>query len=214
MNSGPATHRIVRAGARLRHVTNPTTAVRILALGGSTTPGSASERALRIAAEAARTAGAEIHTITGRALMLPIYDTESSDRTPQTSALVEAVRQADAVIIASPGYHGGISGMVKNALDYLEDLSGEDRPYLDGRPVGLVAVAHGWQTAVGTLHQLREVVHSLRGWPSPLGVAINDSTGLIGSDAADSDPHVVRQLQAMGRQVADMALRLSPQGQG
>lgn len=184
-------------------MTNPT----LLALGGSTTPLSATERALHIAAKAAP--DVTVTFMTGRALMLPIYDTESRHRTPEALALIEAARSADGVIIASPGYHGGISGMVKNALDYLEDLRHDDRPYLDGRAVGLIGVAHGWQTAVGTLHQLREVVHSLRGWPTPLGVAINDSASLIRTNAADSDPHIVDQLQTLGRQVADMAHRLT-----
>ena len=172
---------------------------------------SASERALRIAGEAAAHAGASVEYVTGRQLMLPIYDTETPDRTPDTVALLDAVRRADGLIIASPGYHGGISGMLKNVLDYIEDLRQDERPYLDGRVVGLIGVAHGWQTAVGTLHQLRQTVHSLRGWPSPLGVAINDAGGLIGKDAADSDETVVRQLQTMGAQVADMAALLSSQ---
>ena len=181
----------------------------VLALGGSTTPMSASERALRIAGAAAEAAGADVEYMTGRDLMLPIYDTESSDRTPETASVVDAVRRADGLIIASPGYHGGVSGMLKNVLDYVEDLRRDDRPYLDGRPVGLIGVAHGWQTAVGTLQQLRQVVHSLRGWPTPLGVAINDSSGLIRTDASDSDETVVRQLQTMGEQVAEMAALLS-----
>lgn len=188
-------------------MTRPTPLV--LALGGSTTPMSASERALRIAGEAAASAGASVEYLTGRELMLPIYDTESSDRTPETTGLLDAVRRADGLIIASPGYHGGVSGMLKNVLDYVEDLRRDERPYLDGRAVGLIGVAHGWQTAVGTLHQLRQVVHSLRGWPTPLGVAINDSSGLIRTDASDSDETVVRQLQTMGVQVAEMASLLA-----
>jgi FMN reductase len=43
---------------------------------------------------------------------------------------VAEVERADGIVIASPGYHGGISGMVKNALDYLEDLRDAPRPYL------------------------------------------------------------------------------------
>ena len=95
--------------------------------------------------------------------------------------------------------------MVKNALDYAEDLRHDDPPYLENRAVGLIAVAHGWQTAVGTLNQLREVVHALRGWPAPLGVAVNDSAGLIGDDADSTDPAVVRQLRTMGQQVVMFA---------
>jgi FMN reductase len=189
-------------------VTNATAPLRILALGGSTKPMAASERALRIAAQAATDAGAEVSFVTGRSLLIPIYDTESTDRTPETIAIVEALRSADGVIIASPGYHGSFSGMVKNALDYAEDLRHDDPPYLEDRAVGLIAVAHGWQTAVGTLNQLREVVHALRGWPAPLGVAINDAAGLIGDDADTTDPAVVRQLRTMGEQIVAFAIAM------
>ena len=191
--------------ARLCDVTPPSPPLRILAIGGSTTPMAASERALRIAAEAATDAGAEVTFVTGRTLMLPIYDTESKERTPATSELVAAFRASDGVLIASPGYHGSISGMVKNALDYAEDLRYDERPYLEDRAVGLIAVAHGWQTAVGTLNQLRQVVHALRGWPAPLGVAINDSAGLIGEDTAGTDAAIARQLHTLGEQVVSFA---------
>lgn len=179
---------------------------RILALGGSTRTMSASERALRFAAEAAQQAGADVAFFAGRDLMVPMYDTESSERGEQAARLIEALRDADGLIVASPGYHGGMSGMVKNALDYAEDLRRADRPYLDGRAVGCIAVAHGWQTAVGALHQLRQTVHSLRGWPTPLGCAINDAAGLIGDDVAASEPVIVRQLTVIGQQVTEFAL--------
>jgi FMN reductase len=178
----------------------------VLALGGSTTPMAASERALRIAAAAAEQRGARVEFLTGRDLMVPIYDTETTERNPGQQHLVEALRACDGLLIATPGYHGSISGMIKNALDYCEDLRTDDRPYLHDRAVGCIAVAHGWQTAVGTLHQMRQIVHSLRGWPTPLGCTINDSGGLLGIDAASSDPDVVRQLQTLGEQVAEFAL--------
>ncbi len=131
--------------------------ISIVAIGGSTRPDSSSERAVRLAARGAQEAGAHVTTITGRELMLPIYDTETSDRTPQALALVEAIRGADGLLVASPSYHGGVSGMMKNALDYIEDLAAHDPPYLHGRAVGCIAVAYGWQATVSTLqhHQRR-----------------------------------------------------------
>lgn len=179
---------------------------RVLALGGSTQPLAASERALRIAAAAAEDSGAEVTFFTGRELMLPMYEPEPAERTPAATRLVAALREADGLLVSSPGYHGGISGMVKNALDYTEDLRHDDRPYLEGRAVGCIAVAHGWQTAVGTLHQLRQTVHALRGWPSPLGCAVNDAAGLIGDDVGSTDPALARQLRVIGTQVTGFAL--------
>jgi len=86
---------------------------------------------------------------------------------------LEALRSADAVIVGSPGYHGTLSGLVKTALDYVEALSKDERPYFDGLPVGLIATAAGWQAAVSTLQALRTITHALRGWPTPIGLAIN-----------------------------------------
>lgn len=179
--------------------------VRITAIGGSTRPGSATEMALRCAAAAAQAKGAEITYVVGRDLLLPIYDTQTDERSDAARALVEAVRSADGLLIASPGYHGGISGMVKNALDYVEDLASDDPPYLDGRAVGCISVAHGWQATVGTLAQIRQTVHALRGWPTPLGGTINSQVTRFDSHAQPDDPAVAEQLATIGRQVLEFA---------
>lgn len=179
--------------------------VRVLAIGGSTRPQSSSERALEVAARAAEAAGATVVRITGRELMLPIYDTENTERTAAATNLVEQARLADGVLVASPGYHGGISGMMKNALDYLEDLAGDERPYLDGRAVGCIAVAYGWQATVSTLQQLRQVVHALRGWPTPLGGVVNAQHTAIDVDGTSSDEATLESLRTIGRQVVQFA---------
>lgn len=187
--------------------------VSILAIGGSTRPQSSSELAVMVAAKAAEAAGASVTTITGRDLMLPIYDTETSERTQQAQELVDAVRNAHGLLIASPGYHGGISGMIKNALDYIEDLSGEESPYLHGKAVGCIAVAYGWQATVSTLHQLRQVTHALRGWPTPLGATINAATTKFDADGSTSDEAAAAQLRTIGEQVVEFATMRSNAGQ-
>ena len=52
------------------------------------------------------------------------------------SALQRDIWGSDGLIIATPSYHGGVSGMIKNALDYIEALRDDARPYLHGRAVG------------------------------------------------------------------------------
>jgi FMN reductase len=175
---------------------------RVVAIGGSTRPGSSAELALRVAAAAAADAGAELSFVTGRELMLPIYDTESDHRAADALRLVEEVRRADGILLASPGYHGALSGLVKNAIDYLEDLREDDRPYLDGRAVGCIAIAYGWQASVTTLQQLRQVTHALRGWPTPQGCSVNASLGPV---TAPSQESALAQLRVAGRQVVEFA---------
>jgi len=167
-----------------------------VALGGTTRQGSSTERALSLALSLAEARGARITLLGADALNLPPYAPENPERTQQATTLVQVIRSADAVIIGSPGYHGSFSGLVKNALDYIEDTSKDERCYLTGIPVGCVATAAGWQAAVATLHHLRAVVHALRGWPTPMGVAINSIPAGDGQDPIANDT-VKAQLQLM-----------------
>jgi FMN reductase len=98
---------------------------------------------------------------------------------------------------------------VKNALDYLEELRLDQRPYLDGRAVAMVAVARGWQASVGTLGTLRQVVHALRGWPTPLGLAINSSSTTFDEHGHTDDDSTAVSVSVMAGQLVDFAERWS-----
>jgi FMN reductase len=177
----------------------------VLGIGGSTRPGSTTEKALRVSLAAAAAEGAEISMLGAADLLLPLYSPEEPERAPMAIRLVEEVRRAQGLIVASPGYHGGLSGMVKNALDYLEDLREDDPPYIDGRAVGCIATASGWQATVSTLTSLRSVVHALRGWPTPMGAALNTAGALFDANGVCIDRGARFQLELLGRQVVEFA---------
>ena len=174
----------------------------VVGVGGTTRPGSSSEAALRLALALARGGGATTEIFDGAVLAgLPMYDPAASARTDEALRLVDAVRRADAVVISSAGYHGSIAGVVKNAVDYIEDLREDDRPYLDGRAVGCMATGAGWQAVVNTLHALRSVTHALRGWPTPIGVAIKTVPPVFAADGTCTDEHVRVQVGLMVAQI-------------
>lgn len=179
--------------------------VHVVGIGGSLRADSQSARALRIALSGAELEGAKTTLITGEELMLPFYDPAVTRRPPEAVRLVEELRGADGVLLVSPGYHGTVSGLVKNALDYLEDLRTDERPYLDGRAVGCVAAAFGWQAAVTTLTALRSIVHALRGWPTPLGAAVNSAQVTFDEHGGCSDEKVADTLRMIGSQVVGFA---------
>jgi FMN reductase len=159
---------------------------RILGLGGTTREGSTSERALRAALECAQRAGARVDLLLASDLELPAYAPERQALEPRADRLLELVRRADGLLLASPGFHGGPSGLIKNALDHLEELRDDARPYLDGRAVGCIVCAAGWQATATTLASLRSTVHALRGWPTPLGVTINSALRPDGGDPVEA----------------------------
>ena len=176
----------------------------VVGLGGTARRGSSSEVCLRTALEAAERAGARTELFSADALDLPMYQPASSHRTERAVELVEAVRACDGLILASPSYHGNLSGLVKNALDYFEDLRDDPRPYLDGRAVGCITCAAGWQGTVATLSSLRGIVHALRGWPTPLGVTVNSATPVV-VDGTIEDAELRQRLGLLGEQVVGFA---------
>mgnify|MGYP003582570109 FL=1 len=178
----------------------------IIGIGGTTRPNSSTEKAIMVALRKAEALGAEVKLLGAEALDLPMYAPEKPDRTPAAISFVRDVRRADGVILGSPGYHCGISGLVKNALDYVEDLSGDPSPYFRGRAVGLIATGAGWQGSVFTLAALRNVVHALRGWPTPLGVPINTRDAPFDAEGACLLPQLQQQLEMLATEVVDFAL--------
>ncbi|TWB45932.1 NADPH-dependent FMN reductase [Nitrospirillum pindoramense] len=181
----------------------------IVGIGGTTRPGSSGEKAVRAALARAERTGARTRMFGGAELAaLPHFAPEDSSRTPAQRALVEAVRTCDGLVIGTPGYHGGVSGLVKNALDLLEDLRDDSRPYFEGRAVGCVVTAAGWQACGVTLTALRGIVHAMRGWPTPLGVTFNTSGGgLFGPDGACTDMAAQANLDMLADQVTGFARR-------
>jgi FMN reductase len=116
-----------------------------------------------------------------------------------------AARRADGLIVATPGYHGGMSGLVKNALDYLQELAEDPSPYLHGKAVGCIVTSAGGQAGTTTLAALRSIVHALRGWPTPLGVVATSAELASDPSGRIADARVRGQLDALSEQVVTFA---------
>ncbi|MUL83323.1 MULTISPECIES: NADPH-dependent FMN reductase [unclassified Mycolicibacterium] len=177
----------------------------VVGLGGTLRADSSTERAVRYCLESVERQGGRTRMFAGPDLELPMYAPHSLERTPAALEFVSALRDADAVVVGSPGYHGAISGLVKNALDYIEDLREDPRVYLDNTPWGCISCAYGWQAAVGTLGQLRSIGHALRAWPTPLGVAINSADQIWDESGELTDGPVRGQLDMLANQVLTFA---------
>lgn len=176
----------------------------IVGIGGTTRIGSSSETALRYTLKAAEALGATTEMIAGPLLDLPMYDPSDDHRSPSALRLVQSLRRADGVIISTPSYHGALSGVIKNALDYTEDMRDDVRPYLDGRGVGIIVTAFGAQALGTTLTGVRSIVHALRGWPTPFAAALNSANKPF-EKGMPASGEVASQLDMVARQVMQLA---------
>lgn len=178
----------------------------IVGLGGTTRAGSSTELALTAALAAAEGLGARTRLAGGAFLAeLPIYDPRPGGPTARQAELAELVRGADGLILATPGYHGSLSGVVKNALDTLELLREDARPYFSERAVGVIVTAAGPQAAGTTLTAVRSIIHALRGWPTPYGAAMSVTSASFGPDGRPLEAHDAWQLDTVAAQVVQFA---------
>lgn len=150
--------------------------MKLVALGGSLREQSLSAAALRAGVEIAASLGANTQLLDLRLLGLPTYlpdapvEAYHPDCRPQLLHFVQAVRDADAMLWATPTYHGSMSGAFKNAIDYMQMLAQEPRPYLQGKAVGLISVGDASPFA-----SMTSCVHELRAWLAPTRVVLKSS---------------------------------------
>jgi FMN reductase len=177
----------------------------IVGIGGTPRAGSSTERALALALRAVENAGARTRLFGGEFLeRLPHFNPGPDGPRPDQRELTEAVCMADGVILATPGYHGSLSGLVKNALDTLELTSRDARPYFHGLPVGVIVTAAGPQAGGATLMAVRGIIQAMRGWPTPFGAALNASN-LFDDTGECREAKDAAQLAMVAEQVMEFA---------
>ncbi len=173
-------------------------------LGGSLREKSYSRAALREVLRIAETNGAATELLDVRELNLPMFVPDlpvegyPAAQQANITRFIEACRRADVMIWASPTYHGTLSGVVKNALDFMEFLSDDDPPYLQGRAVGLMTIPDQ-STFAGMIN----AVHELRGWLAPTQVTLNRQH--FTAELVLNDERTQRRLKRLVNELLDFA---------
>ncbi|WP_123622116.1 NADPH-dependent FMN reductase [Halorubrum sp. CSM-61] len=137
---------------------------RVVGVVGSLRDGSYTRLGVGRALDGARRAGGTAELLDLREYDLPTFDADL-DEAGDANAFKARVREADAVLLGTPMYHGSYSSTLKTALDYCGFEEFEDKT------VGLLAVAGGG-FPVTALEHLRSVCRALNAWVIPHQVAI------------------------------------------
>ena len=161
------------------------TTFNVLGVAGSTRRGSYSAQALRIALEYAKKQGAEVRLIEAG---LPLYD-PNTPASKEVERAAEAVSWADAIILASPDYHGSVSGSLKNFLDHFyEEFA--------GKLFGYIVASH--EKGLTVMDQMRTAVRQCYGWSMPYGVSISGEQD-FSSNSEMANARIAKRLQMMSR---------------
>jgi FMN reductase len=179
----------------------PSASQRLLVVGivGSVSLESRTRRVVRLALDGAEQMGARVALIDLRDYDLPFAGDEEAEETADVQSLRQSVRLASGVVLGTPEYHGGYSGVLKNALD----LMGFDE--FEGKMIGLVGVSGGALGATNALNDLRAVGRALHAWVVPEQAGVPHAHRAFDEDGRIMDQRVAERVREVGRQVARFA---------
>ena len=127
----------------------------VLGLPGSLRAASTNRGLLRAAQELAPR-GAEIEIFDLREIPPYDGDVEAAGDPEPVAVFKQAIREADALLIATPEYNRGIPGVLKNAIDWASRPA--LAPLLAGKPVAIMGASTGMGGTASAQRQLREAL--------------------------------------------------------
>ncbi|HXV45305.1 MAG TPA: NAD(P)H-dependent oxidoreductase [Nitrososphaera sp.] len=159
----------------------------VLGVAGSIRKGSYSAQVLKIALEHAKKHGAEVRLLD--ISKMPLYD-PNAPASAEVKQASEVVSWVDAIILASPDYHGSMSGALKNFLDHFyEEFA--------GKLFGYIVASH--EKGLTVMDQMRTAVRQCYGWSMPYGVSVNGPQDFSGGEIVS--PRLAKRLRMMARDI-------------
>jgi FMN reductase len=137
--------------------------LKVLGVGSSMRQGSYSTAALNMILDMAKGNEAETKLLDLRQTNFPMLYTAKDD-THEIGQATELVEWADAYILATPDYHGSMSGSLKNFLDYFWSE-------FAGKTFGYIVASH--EKGLTVMDQMRTAIRQCYGWSIPYGISIN-----------------------------------------
>ena len=179
----------------------------VLGISGSLRRGSTNSALLRAAAE--RLPGGVELVAFERLDEVPPYDedVEGEGAPAAVEELRAAVREADAVLIATPEYNSSIPGQLKNALDWISRPAGKSA--LNGKPAAVVGASTGMFGAVWAQAELRKVLAAMGGRVIDAELPVGHARELLAGGRLELPPELSRQLEGILAELVAAAERES-----
>lgn len=173
----------------------------VVGLSGSLRVGSYTSMAVNIALQGAQEVGVKTEFIDLNKLNLAFCDGRRNFESYPDGVLKlkSIVASAQGIILGTPEYHAGFSGVLKNALD----LMGFSE--FEGKMIGLIGVSGGKMGAANALNSLRNVGRALHAWLIPEQVSIVEAWKNFDNSGKMNDKLLENRVKDVGRQVARFA---------
>lgn len=188
-------------------------APKILAFAGSTRKGSFNKRIVRIAAEGARAAGAEVTFLDLKELPLPLYDgdLEAEQGLPENALRLKALMKGhDGFLIAAPEYNGSLTGVLKNAIDWASRPAEGEKPLeaFVGKTAVLMSASPGALGGLRGLAHLRTILSGIQALVLPQEVAVPRAHEALTEDGKLKDANQEEAVRNLGKRLAEVLSKL------
>jgi len=171
--------------------------IRIVVINGSVRPGNYTSMASALVVDELRKdPKVTVELINPGELQLPPPGTDHGSEGARK--LQDAVKNATAVVLATPEYHGGLSSVMKLVIENLGFPS-----VLAGKPVALLGVAAGSIGAIKSLEQLRSICAHIGAIVLPLPVSVPNVQKVFDPSGRVLDPAVDKLVRALAKSVLD-----------
>jgi len=183
-------------------------------MAGSLREGSYNKLLAKIAAEAARKAGADVNYIDLKEYPMPIYDQDDEDKNglPENAKkLKELFMQSHGLIIASPEYNSSISAVLKNTIDWLSRQAGDAKALaaFDGKVAGLLSASPSGFGGVRGLSSLRSILGNIKVTVLPDQVTVSQAFDAFDEEGMLKDAGKLKLVSAVGVKVFEFSKRLN-----
>jgi FMN reductase len=132
---------------------------------------------------------------------LPLVGEEGCWTHPNVKAFQTLLKESDAFLLSSPEYHGTMSGVMKNTMDWMYDK------HVGGKVFGLMSTLGG-VTNANTLNHMRISLRWLHGWPVPEQLAVGHVKEAFDEDGALVDDKLQQRLLNLVNSVLSAAKKL------
>ncbi|HVR45422.1 MAG TPA: NAD(P)H-dependent oxidoreductase [Candidatus Binatia bacterium] len=180
--------------------------IRVVGICGSLRPNGWTLAALKIALAGAKERGATAELLDLRDYNLPFCaggDPDAIQGNAGVQRLRQKVSEASGIILATPNYHGSLSGVLKNALDLMSMRE------FEGKVVGLIGVSGGRMGGTFTLNTLRAIGRTLHAWVIPSEAWIYNADSAFTEDGHIKDPNSEQRVRDVGRKIARLTRMLA-----
>ena len=186
---------------------------KILAFAGSTRQDSYNKKLVKIAASGAQAAGAEVTTIDLKDFPLPLYDgdLETNDGIPPNAQkLKKLFLENHGLLISAPEYNSSISGVLKNAIDWVSRANPGEPPLacFDGKVAGLMSASPGALGGLRGLVTVRSILGNIRVLVLPDQVAVPRAMEAFNSDGTLKDSKQKDSVEKIGKELVKILTKL------